>query len=155
MNTIMKKTNGNVPAATFSGMVDKIFQNNLSRFFDDDFWGFNGVERSVNVPVNIRETDKSYELDLVAPGLKKEDFKVNLNGEVLTVSFEHEEKNEQADNGGWLRKEYKARSFSRSFTLDETLDAGKITAQYSDGILHLTLPKKEGAQSVSRTIEIK
>jgi HSP20 family protein len=153
----MKRTNGNgnLPATTFSGLVDRVFQDNLSRFFNDDFWGFNGVQRNVNVPVNVRETDKSYELELIAPGLRKEDFKVNVSGDLLTVSFQHQEENQEENkSGGWLRKEYKKQSFSRSFNLDDTLDANNITARYSDGILYLELPKKEGAQTLSRTIEI-
>src|SRR5271165_1454206 len=97
MNTLMKKTNGNgnTPATTFSGLVDKIFQNNVNRLFDDDFWGFGNVSQNVSVPVNVKETDKSYEMELVAPGLKKEDFKVNVHGEMLSVSFEHQEEQNQ------------------------------------------------------------
>ncbi len=160
MNTLMKRTNGNgnMPASTFSGLVDKIFQNNVNRLFDDDFWGFSNVSQNVNVPVNVRETDKSFELELVAPGLKKEDFKINLQKELLTVSFEHSEEQSQsheAKEKGWLRKEYQKRSFSRSFNLDDAIDAGSISAKYTDGILHLSLPKTEGAQALSRTIEIK
>jgi len=156
MNTLMKRTNGNMPATTFSGLVDRLFQNNVNRFFDDDFWGFNGLPQNVNAPVNIRETDKSYELQLVAPGLKKDDFKVNVSGDLLTVSFEQkEERNQENKEEGWLRKEYQKRSFVRSFSLDDAIDANKIDATYADGVLHLTMPKKEGAQSISRTIEIK
>lgn len=157
MNTLMKRANGNsnAPASSFTGMVDKIFQDNLSRFFDEDFWGFGGVNRQFNVPVNVRQTDKSYELELVAPGLKKEDFKINVSGEMLTVSFEHREENKQGEEGGWLRKEYNMRSFSRSFNLDDTVDVNKIAAKYSDGILQLSLPIKEGAKPISRTVEIK
>lgn len=156
MNTLMKRTNGNMPASTFSGLVDRLFQNNVNRILDDDFWGFNGVSQNVNVPVNIRETGKSYELQLVAPGLKKEDFKVSVGDNMLTISFEQkEEHNQENKEEGWLRKEYQKRSFTRSFTLDEVIDANKIDAKYADGILHVTLHKKEGAQAVSRTIEIK
>jgi HSP20 family protein len=158
MNTLMKKTNGNgnMPATSFSGLVDKLFQNNVNRLFDDDFWGFSNVTQNVSVPVNIRETDKSYELHLVAPGLKKEDFRINIHGDLLTVSFEHQEEQKQENTSeGWLRNEYQKRSFTRSFTLDDAIDTGKINAKYSDGILELSLPKKEGAQTISRTIEIK
>jgi HSP20 family protein len=157
MNTLMRKSNGSVaPANSFNGLVDKFFQNNLNRFYDDEFWGFRGVNQSVNVPVNIRETDKSYELELVAPGLRKEDFKVSVHKDTLTISFEHQEQhNQENKNEGWLRKEYHARSFSRSFELEDTIDAGRIAAKYTDGVLQLSLPKKEGAQSISRTIEIK
>jgi HSP20 family protein len=158
MNTLMKKANGNgsAPASSFSGMVDKVFQENLSRFFNDDFWGFGSLNREVNVPVNVRQTDKSYELELVAPGLKKEDFKINISRDILTVSFEHSEENKQQSQGeSWLRKEYNMRSFSRSFNIDDTVDVNKIEAKYSDGILHLSLPIKETAKPMSRTIEIK
>ncbi|WP_276133059.1 Hsp20/alpha crystallin family protein [Polluticoccus soli] len=157
MNTLMKRNggNGNVPGTSFSGLVDKIFQDNLNRFFHDDSWGLGGPDRATNVPVNIRQTDKSYELELVAPGLKKEDFKINVSNDVLTVSLEHKETSEQqSKDEGWLRKEYKTRSFSRSFNLDNDVDANKITAKYSDGILYVTLPLKEGAKPIARSIEI-
>lgn len=159
MNTLMKRTNGNgnanLPATSFSGMVDRIFQDNLGRFFDDGFWGFNGLNQKVTVPVNLRETEKSYELDLVAPGLKKEDFKVHLNGHTLTVLFEQQAQQTEENKGqGWLRNEYTLGSFSRSFQLDDSIDTSKITAEYRDGILHLQLMKKEEARSISRNIEI-
>ena len=158
MNTLMKKTNsnGNAPATTFSGWVDKVFQDNLNRFFDDTTWGFNNVTRSVHVPVNIRQTDTAYELEVVAPGLKKEDLKMNVNGNVLTISYEHKEEAQQDNKSeGWLRTEYKLQSFSRSFTIDETVDVNKISAEYTDGILYVTLHKKEEAQRMTRVIEIK
>ena len=156
MNTLVKKTNGNMPATSFSGMVDRLFQNTAGRILEDDFWGFNGVNPNVNVPVNIKETEKSYELQLVVPGLKKEDLKVGLNKDLLTVSFEqHQEHTDQSKQDGWIRKEYQNRSFSRSFSLDDAIDATRIEAKYTDGILFVTLPKKEGAQAVSRHIEIR
>lgn len=154
MTSIMKREqgNGNVPA-TFTGLVDQLFQDNLSRFFNDEFWGFNGLSRSVRVPVNVKETDKSYEMELVAPGLRKEDLKLNVSGDLLTVSFEHKGEDNQ-QNEGWLKREYRYQSFSRSFSLDDTVDTNKITAKYQDGILHLSLPKKEGAQRISKNIEV-
>jgi HSP20 family protein len=158
MNTLLKRTNGNgnTPATTFSGLVDKIFQNNVNRLFDDDFWGFSNVSQNVSVPVNVKETDKSYELQLVAPGLKKEDFRINVHGDTLTVGFEHQdEQSQQNKDESWLHKEYQKRSFTRTFSLGDSIDANKISANYSDGILHLSLLKKEGSQTVSRTIEIK
>lgn len=153
---MIKKDNARVPATSFGGLVDQFFQDNLGRFFEDGFWGFNGLAQRANVPVNLKETDTSYEMQLVAPGLKKEDFNIRLDGDMLTVSFEHKEEKQQEDkNQRWLRKEFRQQSFARSFTLDDTLSAEKISAQYRDGILHLSLPKKEGAQRVSRQIEIK
>jgi HSP20 family protein len=157
MINIMKRGNGNatMPATSFSGLVDQIFQNNLNRFFNEDLWGFQGVTNRTTVPVNLRETDKTYELQLVSPGLKKEDFKINVSGDMLTISFEHKEENNQENKDeGWLRKEYRTQSFTRSFNLDDTIDANQVTASYTDGILNLTLPKKENAQKISRTVEI-
>ncbi|HYE55327.1 MAG TPA: Hsp20/alpha crystallin family protein [Chitinophagaceae bacterium] len=140
----------------FSGLADRILQNTLNRFFDDDFWGFDGVVTNNQVPVNVRETDTSYELELVAPGLKKEDFRVNISNDMLTVSLQQKEEDRQENKrDGYLFQEYRMRSFSRSFTLDDTVDADKITAEYKDGVLHLSLPKKEGAQKISKQIEIK
>jgi len=154
MTSIVKRENAIQPA-TFGSVVDQIFQNNLSRYFDDDFWGSNVSANRSHVPVNIRETDKTVEMDLIAPGLKKQDFQLNVNGDMLTVSFEHkEDKKQENKNEGWLRQEYKQQTFSRSFHLDDTVDAGKIVARYEDGVLHLSLPKKENAQRISRNINV-
>jgi HSP20 family protein len=158
-NKIMKRENGNEMQATpstFTGLVDRLFQDNLNRLFHDDYWGFSGLHHQNNVPVNVRETDKDYQVELVAPGLKKENFHLNVSDDMLTISFEHkEENNKENKEEGWLRKEYLMQSFDRSFNLDDTVDANKITAEYHDGILKLVLPKKEGARKVSRSIEIK
>jgi HSP20 family protein len=152
----MKRSNGHVPATSFGSLVDRLFQDNVSRILKDDTWGFDGVNHKVTVPVNMRETDKGYELELVAPGLQKEDFKINVSGDLLTISYEHKTSHEQENKQeGWLRREYSTQSFSRSFGIDDTVDANKITASYKDGLLHLDVPKKEGAQKISRTIEIK
>lgn len=156
--SIIKTNNGNtaVPARTVSNWVDQMFQDNLNRFFNDDFWGFSGVTQQQSVPVNLRETDKSYEMSLIAPGLRKEDFKLNVTDDLLTVSYEQkDEHTEGKQEEGWLRKEYKMQSFSRSFTLDDSVDVNKINASYDSGVLHLSLPKKENARRISKTIEIK
>jgi HSP20 family protein len=154
----MKMGNGQtaVPSPKkINNLVDDLFSKSLNRFFDDSFFvGTDGLLGHTQVPVNVRETDTTYELQLPAPGLKKSDFKVAVNGEELTISFEQKEEHNQQNNG-WLRQEYRQQSFSRSFTLDDTVDANKINAQYTDGMLHVVVPKKEGAQKLLRTIEIK
>lgn len=154
------KGNGGVPATSSSmslgNLVDDVFQNTLSRFFGDDFWGFNGVLSETQVPVNIRETAKSYEMEVVAPGINKEEINVSMSNNMLTVSFEHKEESKDEDKEeGYLRQEYRRQSFSRSFTLDDTVDADKISAQYKNGVLHVSLPKKEGAQRITKNIEVK
>lgn len=143
--------------ATLGTVVDQLFQQNLNRFFDDDYWGGTGLQMRNQVPVNVRETDKTYELELIAPGLNKQDFQLRFSGDSLTVSFEHREENktqDQNNNNRWLRQEYRKQSFTRTFNLDETVDAEKASAHYDNGILHISMPKKTQAQKVSRTINV-
>lgn len=119
--------------------------------------GINRFAEEVNVfsaPVNIVETDKTYELHLVAPGLKKEDIKVNLEKTLLQISYDHQEENQEGQEGKWLRNEYRHRSFKRSFALNEKIDATQITAKYNDGILQITLNKKELAEMPVKEIVI-
>lgn len=149
MNSIIKKENGRVPA--FGSIVDQIFQNNLSRFFDDSSMMNEGFR--IQVPANIRETSTGYELHLIAPGLRKEDFKLQLNKDVLTVSYERAEADEQQEDA-WIRREYKQQTFSRSFSLNDAVDSTRITASYKDGILQVVLPKKEGSKNVSQVIQV-
>ena len=154
-NAIAKKQNGN-PSVTFGNVVDNIFQNSLDRFFDDNFWDVESQLTSGSVPVNVRETDQQYEMDVIAPGCRKEDFNINISDNLLTISFAHKEQtSEQNEKAGWVRNEYVQRSFSRSFTLDDTVDVDKIRATYTDGILHLSLAKNEKAKKLSRNIEIR
>lgn len=162
MTNIIKRNNGNTGLTTtrsvlpFGDWVDGVLQNALGRFFDDDLWRFDHVSTRGQIPVNIRETATSYEMEVMAPGLQKEDFDVNISNNVLTVSFNHQEEGKQEDKrGNYLRQEYRVTAFSRSFSLDDTVDADKISAQYNNGVLHLSLPKKEGAQQITRNIEIK
>ena len=116
---------------------------------------FNEEVNSFIAPVNIQETDNSYELHLVAPGLKKEDFRINLDKEVLNISYEQkkEEKTEQPQEK-WLRSEYRMKSFKRSFSLNEKVDASKIAAKYADGVLIVTLPKKEVSEPAAMEIAV-
>ncbi len=156
MTKIIQRQHGNAPVVSFGNLVDHFFQNSLGRFFDDDLPSFRDAVRSGSVPVNVKETDKQYEVAVIAPGLKKEDFKIHVQNDRLTISFEHQEESSEEDKDkGWIRKEYRQQSFSRSFTLDDTVDAGKIDARYNDGILLLNLPKKEGTAPVSKTIEVR
>ncbi|MDF2381178.1 Hsp20/alpha crystallin family protein [Nostoc ellipsosporum NOK] len=152
MTTNLVKRNNAGPS--FSNVVDHVFRSSLNRFFDDESWGIDKTSLK-NVPVNIRETDRSYELELMAPGCSKEDFKINLQGNLLTISFEHsDEKKEKDQQGNWVRQEYQHQSFTRSFTLDDSVDAENIGARYENGVLQLSLPKTERAARTNRNIEI-
>jgi HSP20 family protein len=132
---------------TVGGLMEDIFQKGWNHI--------NEEVRAFGVPVNIQETDKSYELHVVAPGLKKEDFKITTDKNILNISFEHKEENkEQATGSKWLRNEYHTRSFKRSFTMNEKVDSTSIGAKYTDGILLITLPKKEVAEPTVQEISV-
>jgi len=154
-NTILKRQNGQ-PSGTLGNVVDNIFQNSLRRFFDDNFWEDDAKLTRGSIPVNIRETEQRYEMDVIAPGCQKDNFRINVEGNILTVSYaEKEENNEQNNKTGWVRNEYISRAFSRSFTLDDTLDVNNIEASYTDGVLRLLLAKNEKAKKISRVIDVK
>ena len=151
---IAKRQNGN-PSVSLGNVVDNIFQNSLRRFFDDNFWDADLPLTTGSVPVNVRETEQHYEMDVIAPGCRKQDFSINIQDNMLTVAFNHKEENrEQNQKTGWSRNEYLQRSFSRTFTLDDTVDVNKITANYTDGILRLVLPKNEKAKKLTKQIEV-
>lgn len=152
MNNIIKKKDHH--RATLGSVVDQLFQTNLDRVPDDHFWGFNGLRNDSHVPVNIRETDAAYELELVAPGLKREDFRLSCDRDTLTISFEHKEDQTSGGQAKWIHREHRASSFSRTFTIDNTVDVDKAAARYENGILLLTLPKKEDARRLPRTINV-
>jgi len=124
-------------------------------FFNNDVFDLPAMaSRGTTVPaVNINETDKEFELELAAPGLKKNDFKVNIDRNVLTVSTEKEEKKEEKEKN-FTRKEFSYQSFSRSFTLPESVNQDKIDAKYNDGVLKLVLPKKDEVIPKSKEIKI-
>ena len=116
-----------------------------------------GWEKEMSVPaVNITENKENYKLALAAPGLKKDDFKIDLEGNMLTISSEKEESIESTESR-YTRKEYSYSSFTRSFTLPEEVNQEKIDAVYTDGVLNLTLPKKEEAKklALSKHIAVK
>jgi HSP20 family protein len=137
------------PAETrANSLFEEFFKNIPSRFFNDEFSGLNS-----SVPVNVKETDSAYLLEVVAPGMEKADFKVNVENNLLTVSAEKkaESKNEHERQ---VRKEFSYKSFARTFTLDESIDAEKIQGKYEKGILHIELPKKEQAKILPKEISI-
>ncbi len=131
-----------------TGILEDVFSNGINKV-----WGDDSLTDLSRVPVNIQETDSAYELHVVAPGLKKEDFKVNIDRNILTISFEHQD-SEAEVTSKWLRREYKVRSFKRSFTLNEKIQPSGISARYNDGILHVCLPKKEQQEATAQDINV-
>ena len=144
------KFNSKPFTGTFNNLVDDLFAE-LPVLFKNDF---NNVERKGFVPVNVKETEKGYLLEVVAPGFEKGDFKVNLNQNLLTISAEKKEELKE-EKEKQIRREYSYRSFKRSFTLDEKIDATNIEASYVNGVLTLNLPKKEEVKASATEIVIK
>ena len=104
-------------------------------------------------PVNITEKESAYSLELAAPGMEKQDFTVNLENDLLTISAEKKEETASESEKN-IRREFRYQSFKRSFTLDEKIDATAITAKYENGILKLELPKKKEEKASTQTITI-
>lgn len=145
------KRNPNVPA--FANFFDDFFAKDLFNWNDKNFADFGHTLPSVNV----KETDKNFDIELAVPGMKKDDFKVSLDRNILTISSEQKSETEEKDqNGKYTRREFNYSSFSRSFTLpSQVVDSENIEANYSDGILKIMIPKKETEENAIKTIEIK
>jgi HSP20 family protein len=134
-----------------NGFVNPFF-NDVYSILNDSFVNERAALRSP--AANIAETDAQFEIDLAIPGLSKEDIKINLDKNVLSVSAD--KKTETADeNKKFTKREYSYSSFSRSFTLPESADQSKIEADYVNGILKLTIAKKEEAKFQTREISVK
>ena len=149
----------------YPSLINSFFSKDLM----DEFFTptFNGTAPAVN----IREDEDGYYIEVAAPGMKKSDFKLNLDHNRLTISAEKKEENqfdnyedqnkgkeEQKENrkkGKYTRREFSYSSFQRTFTLPNTVDGEKINASYTDGVLQVGLPKRDDAKvKPSRTIEI-
>ena len=132
-----------------------VFPALMNELFKPDWFG--GMENlSSRVPaVNIKENEKDYELEIAVPGRKKEDFNIEVDNYVLTVSSEVKTENEISEEH-YSRREFGYTSFKRAFTLPESVDVEKIKASYEDGILKFVLPvRKEALPKPKRLIELK
>ncbi len=131
----------------------------LPSFDDDEFLrDFFDFESNPSVPeVNVREKQNEYVIELAAPGLDKKDFNVNVQNNMLVISSEKEDKDEKKDeNDNFLRREFSYSSFQRSFNLPEGVKPDDIKAKHENGVLYVTIPKKEEVkQGPSKQIEIK
>src|SRR5215213_9139347 len=137
----------------------------MNTLFDDVFtrdlwnWGNNSnSSTNTTIPaVNIRETNENFEVEMAAPGMTKDDFRVELDGNLLTISSEKQNQREEEEGEKYSRREFSYQSFQRSFQLQkDVVDAEKIEAKYENGVLHLLIPKKEEAkQRPPKMIEIK
>jgi HSP20 family protein len=138
--------------------------NNFTTHFDDFLnrdifnWGLNNFsDTNTTIPaVNIKETPDNYEVEVAAPGMAKSDFRVQLEGNTLTISSEKTTQSEEKEVVRYTSREFSYQSFSRTFNLQkDVVDTERIQAKYTDGVLHLLIPKKEHAkQKQPRLIEI-
>ncbi len=137
------------------GLFPSLASRPLNNFFDDfivkdlfDWSDRNFATLGTNLPsVNLKETDTKLEVELAAPGMKRDDFKVEIDNNILMISSEKEEETEEVrKKENYVRKEFNYQSFCRTFSLPETVDENKIEASYKDGILHVAIAKKESAK---------
>jgi HSP20 family protein len=143
--TLVKRNNSLFPS--FSSIFDD--------FFTNDFL-LKDTSLATVPAVNIREDENGFAVELAAPGKEKSDFKINLDNNVLSISSESKQENEEKDEKGrYTRREFSYSSFQRSFVLPNSVDGEKISASYENGVLHINIPKKEEAKKKpNRTIEI-
>ncbi len=141
----------------FSDHTSPVFSSLLESFFGRDMYDMtNRAFAGSSLPaVNIRETGDHFLVEVAAPGMKKDDFKVTLENNLLTISSAQEEGHESKAHGDYTRREFRYHSFQRSFAMPPTADAERIQATYQAGVLCIQIPKKEEAkQKPPRTIEI-
>ncbi|TNE68589.1 Hsp20/alpha crystallin family protein [bacterium] len=132
---------------TFDSLFDNFFDTPVSDLFSD----------SLNIrqipAVNIKETETDFIVELAAPGLKKDDFKISLDKDVLTVSSEKEAENKE-EKEGYMRREFSYSSFKRSFTLPEKANRESVRANYEHGVLSIVIAKTEQKVETAKLIEI-
>lgn len=133
----------------FSTLFDDFFNTDLPSVFSQNF------NTGISLPkVNIRETSEAYFVEMAVPGLKKSDFQIDLDNQILSISMTKDEDKLQ-EEGNYTRREFGYSSFKRIFSLPETVDDGHIKAHYEEGILSINLPKREEAkQKPARIIKI-
>lgn len=147
MSTLAKRSNdtrqsrgSNVSVPRFSSWVDNFFDNELGTGFLSNF------NTGMSLPaVNIKEEADNFKLEIAVPGMNKDDFNVDVDNKVLSISSEKTEEHDKSDEN-YTRREFGYSSFKRTFMLPDSVDSDKIKATYKDGILNVNLPKREEAK---------
>lgn len=130
-----------------NGFVDDFLNRSISDFIGSDVL--------MSQPaVNIVDKDDAFALSVAAPGFDKQDFSINVEGNLLTISGKHESKTEEGSAEKFTRREFRKESFTRSFKLPQTVNHEAIAAVYNNGILNVTIPKKEEAKPLVKSIEV-
>lgn len=151
MSIVMRNTGELFPASPRT-LFDDFFSRELFNWGNNNF----SATRSTLPSVNIKERDDRFEVEVAAPGMEKEDLKITLEGNLLSISSEKKTTNEE-NNAQYMRKEFSYQSFSRTFELaKDVVDEDKIEATYENGVLRLLIPKTEKAKKQEpKLIEIK
>jgi len=136
----------NRPVKTFDNIFDELFNGVPAQW--------NNAQKSSSVPVNIHESKDGYHLEFNAAGRNKEDFKVELEKGLLTISFEAKEAAEPQNDYKTVRREFTIGSFKRSFNVDDKVDVDNIQAKYENGVLKVYLPKKEEVAQAGKQINV-
>ncbi|WP_312763562.1 Hsp20/alpha crystallin family protein [Epilithonimonas sp.] len=135
----------------FGNLFDDFFGTELADWRNQNYSATN-----TTLPkVNIKEDENGFVVEMAAPGMKKGDFKINVDNSLLTISSQKQEEQKEGDGEKYTRREFAYHAFTRSFTLPNSADADKVSASYNDGILTVTIPKKEEAKpKPPKSIEI-
>lgn len=149
MNSLARTNNG-FPSLIENFRIGGPFGRDINDFLNT------GLSTTSSVPaVNVVEHTNGFRIEVAAPGLKKEDFKLHLNHNNLTISSVQESQKEEKEGEKYTRREFSYSSFQRTFTLPTSIDAENIKASYTDGVLAIDLPKREEAKAKpARQIEI-
>jgi HSP20 family protein len=139
--TIIRKSDYGYP--TIPSLIDNLFSRDWMDWTSSNF----STTNTTLPAVNVIESENEYQIEVAAPGMKKEDFKIDLDNNQLTISSEKKSEKKDEKKGNYTRKEFSYQSFQRSFTIPEhEVDGDKISAKYCDGVLCISLPKKEEAK---------
>ncbi|SFN42101.1 HSP20 family protein [Chryseobacterium oleae] len=150
MKTIVKRNSSTLLPGNSRSLFDDFFNRELFNWSNTNF----SDSRTTLPSVNIKEREEAFEVEVAAPGMQKEDFRITLEGNLLTI-FSSKEDNEEENGGSYTRREFSYQSFQRSFELSkDVVDDEHIEAKYENGVLRLTIPKKESAAQSPRLIEI-
>ena len=142
MANLVKSNKGVAPWRDFFN-IDNFFDHNWMSKWERDF-----------PAVNIAENEKNYSVEVVAPGFKKEDFKLKVDDDILTISAEAKSEKAEGNRKEYTRREYSYSSFTRSFHLPDNVKDDSIAATYKDGILNLELPKSKSQVKATKEIAV-
>jgi HSP20 family protein len=156
MPNLLKRSNGESGSSTTE--IPSLFNvpSLFNDFFLNDWFSRSSGNTGALPAVNVKETNEAFELEVAAPGLKRDDFKVEMNNDRLIITGEKKMEDKEGKEGSdYVRREFNYQSFMRSFSLPQTMvDSNKIVAKYSDGVLHIYVPKTENAKPKVKNIQI-